>query len=91
MPFLAAVAAFALGIGGPGAAVVAFALFASAMATLVFVLTFLGSGASVDTARRLRHFGSLAQPIGDSVMLAAATVLVLEGLHLHVLDQILLR
>lgn len=91
MPFLAAVAAFALGIGGAAAAALAFVAFASAMAVLVSVLSLFGSDASVEAADRLRRLGRFAQPVGDGVMLAAATVLVLEGLHLHLLDEVLLR
>ncbi len=91
MPFLAAVAAFALGIGGPVAALGSFAIFGWAMAALVFLLASLGGSASAEGARRLRSVGRLAQPLADGVMLLAATVLVLEGLHLHALDELLLR
>lgn len=60
-------------------------------AALILMLAALGAAAEADAARGLRRLGRLAQPVGDAVMLAAATVLVLEGFHLHLLDEVLLR
>jgi hypothetical protein len=61
------------------------------MAALVYLLTSLGALASANGARRLRTLSRVAQPLADGVMLVAASVLVLEGLQLHVLDWLLLR
>lgn len=81
MPFLAAVAAVALSVGGFFTGLWAFALSALTMGVLVFLLAFLGGTAGPARNRKFRMFGRQVQVVAAVLMVLVGVALIYQGLY----------
>ncbi len=90
MPFLTAVAVFAVGVGGFVAGVGAFAVFAATLGGIVFLLAFLGGSAAQGWTRGLRTWGRRLQSSAGIVILLVGIALIYSGVDPGVYRSLIL-
>lgn len=76
LPLFLALLGTATAAGGPGSAIVAFALYGMGMATTLGVLTLLAGVMSVGILARFRAMGRFVSPIGAALLLASGAYVV---------------
>lgn len=90
-PFLAAVAAYALGSGGFWTALSAFLIFASTMGGPVALVSILGTAASPTLARTLRRGGRQVQIVAGSLIVLVGATLVFASFTPGIFPNLLLK
>ncbi len=87
---MAAVAVFALGVGGVSAGLLSFGLMALTMGLVIFLIALLGSSAASSLARPLRRWGHRIQVGGASVIILVDAALIANGINPGLWERLLL-
>ena len=87
---MAAVAVFALGVGGFITGFSAFLIFGITMGVLVFLLAFLGASSGPAISRPLRMWGRRIQIVSAGLIALVGAALVYSGFNPGVFDRLIL-
>lgn len=87
---MAAVAAFATGVGGFVTGIEAFLIFAITMGLLIFILAFLGSSLGPAVAVPLRIWGRRIQKVSTLLIIVVGGALIYSGFNPGLFDRLIL-
>ena len=87
---MAAVAAFATGVGGFVTGLEAFLIFAITMGLLIFVLAFLGSSFGPAVAVGLRVWGRRIQVVSTLLIILVGSALIYSGANPGLFNRLIL-